>query len=177
MTNTIVEILSSKNKKELTLKCKRIEVKKEDFTDFIALCNSGCCHLEHRMQSFDLLPDDVKIREEDWDILNSTQVEINSIQGEKAIRRLFKMHDLRKYIVGHLFLEKNAIESPEWHFIFFNINELKDKNNHWSQGAHIHLVNYLFTGVSVQGVWDDFINYNTTPSAKLHIKYNDPSRK
>ncbi|HGU0846748.1 TPA: hypothetical protein ACM6YQ_000780, partial [Escherichia coli] len=74
-------------------------------------------------------------------------------------------------------LEKNAIESPEWHFIFFNINELKDKNNHWSQGAHIHLVNYLFTGVSVQGVWDDFIKYNTTPSAKLHIKYNDPSRK
>lgn len=174
--NSIVEILSSTNKKELTAKCKRIEVNRDDFTAFISLCNSGFCHLEHRMKFFDLVPDDVKVRDEDWAALSSSPADMNSIQGKKSIRRLFMMHGLRKYIVGHLFIERNAIDNPEWHFIFFNLNEIKDQNNHWSQGAHIHLVNYLFTDVSVQNVWNEFITKSKTPNSKLHIRYRDSTR-
>lgn len=88
------------------------------------LCHSGLCHLEHRMEYFDFVPEDTEPREQDWDILNATEEEMKSIKGKKAFRRVFKMHGLRKYIVGHMFFERIAIGVPEWHFIFFEINEL-----------------------------------------------------
>jgi hypothetical protein len=177
MVNTIVEILCSADKKELTAKCKRIEIQKTDFTDFILLCKSGLCHLEHRMEFFDFVPEDVQTREEDWDVLNAPPSELNLMESKKSLRRLFKMHGMRKYIVGHLFIESDKTHNPEWHFIFFEINELKDRNNHWSEGAHVHLVNHLFPSINVQDVWSDFIKNKKTPSSKLHIRFNDPLRK
>ncbi|MGI2107308.1 hypothetical protein ACRN9A_19450 [Shewanella frigidimarina] len=177
MSNTFVDILSSANKKELTKNCKHIEVQRNDFTDFIHLCKSGLCHLEHRIKYFDIVPDDVKERSHDWDNLNALSNEISSIERQKSLSRLFKMHGFRKYIVGHLFLERNCSVNPEWHFIFFEINELKDANNHWKEGAHIHLSNYLFSNLNVADVWNNFVKTHATPTQKIHVRYNDPTRK
>ncbi|WP_222427629.1 hypothetical protein [Desulfobotulus alkaliphilus] len=118
------------------------------------------------------MPDHLETREDDWKILDGDEILRKSNEGKKAIRRLFKTHGERKYKVGHMFFSKERIHPlSEWHFVFFEINETDNRNNHWVLGAHVHIVNYLWPNLNCQEIWSDFVQGRVFPKIKLHVSY------
>jgi hypothetical protein len=177
MGNRFVEIISCWDKISLKRLCKTTTVAQEEFVNFILACEQGATHLNHVMWWIDYVPDALVGRDEDWDVLNGDASTIGSKEGQKALRRLFKSHGQRKYKVGHMFISKE-LQHPikEWHFIFFEIEELYIRNNHWEAGPHVHITNHLWPGLYCQQVWEDFIVRRKFPSSKLHLAFSDPIR-
>lgn len=177
MGNKFAEILACKAKASLKRLCKVTTVTQEDFVEFIIACKGGATHLNHVMHSVDYVPDFLAVREEDWNVLSAGSAATSSKDGQKALRRLFKSHGQRKFRVGHMFLSKE-LQHPikEWHFVFFEIDELYRRNNHWQAGPHVHITNYLWPDLYCQQIWEDFVARRTFPDSKLHLSFMDPIR-
>ncbi len=81
------------------------------------------------------------------------------------------------YVPEHL--ETRETEHPlrEWHMVFFEMNELRDKNNHWCGGSHVHITNHLWPKLYCQDLWNDFLSTRAFPSTKLHLAFNDELRR
>ena len=177
MGNMFAQILSCKDKRSLQSLCKTTTVTQEEFVNFIIACKQGATHLNHAMWSIDYVPEALVARNEDWAVLNADAATIGLKESQKALRRLFKAHGQRKYKVGHMFISKE-LRHPikEWHFVFFEIEELYRRNNHWMAGPHVHITNHLWPGLYCQQVWEDFVVRRTFPSSKLHLSFDDPIR-
>lgn len=177
MDNSFLRVLMCRDKKELKKLCKTMTVEKCDFVDVVAACKTGLSHLNHTMYYFDYVPEYLETRESDFDILDASREVQASPDGKKAFRRLFKTHGQRKYKVAHMFFSRE-IQHPlsEWHMVFFELDELKEKDNHWCGGAHVHITNYLWPNLCCQDLWDDFLSKREFPSSKLHLAFNDEHR-
>lgn len=126
----------------------------------------------------DYVPENLETRDEDWAVLGADTAAMRSKETQKALRRLFKAHGEQKNKVGHMFISKE-LQNPikEWHFVFFEIEELYRRNNHWVAGPHVHITNHLWPGLYCQRIWEDFVIRKSFPSAKLHLPFNDPVRE
>lgn len=179
MTYTaFAEIILCKEKSQLEKLCKKSTISMEDFVGFIMACEAGVTHLNHIIHYFDYVPDELETKEEDWAILSASAEERASKEGQKSLRRVFKLHDKRQYRVGHMFFSKELVQPfSEWHFIFFEVKELNQRNNHWEKGAHIHITNHLWPNLACQDVWNEFLTQRKFPTAKLHLSCIDENRK
>lgn len=177
MENTFARVLICQNKKELKKLCNTLTVESSDFVDVIAACKAGEFRLNHTMHFFDYVPEHLEACENDFKILNSSRKVLVSNDGQKAIRRLFKTHGQRKYRVAHLFFSRE-IQHPldEWHMVFFEMDELSDRDNHWCGGPHVHITNYFWPNLYCQDLWDAFLTRKEFPSTKLHLAFNDELR-
>ena len=177
MDNSFEKIVSCRDKSSLKQLCRTTAIVKADFVSFIIACKGGFTHLNHVMHFIDYVPDNLVTRDEDWTVLNADAATMRSKESQKALRRLFKSHGQRKYKVGHMFISKE-MQHPikEWHFIFFEIEELHTRNNHWQVGSHVHITNYLWPNIYCQQLWEDFIERRSFPSSKLHLSFIDPIR-
>jgi hypothetical protein len=178
MENTFAKVLMCQDKKELKQLCKSLTVESSDFVDVIIACKAGALHLNHTMSFFDYLPEHLETRESDFDILDASRQVQTSPEGQKAFRRLFKTHGERKYKVAHMFFSRE-IQHPlsEWHMVFFEMDELYDKGNHWCGGSHIHITNYLWPNLYCQDLWNAFVSKREFPASKLHLAFNDENRR
>lgn len=178
MENSFLQVLMCQDKKELKQLCKTLTVEKSDFIDVIIACKAGSAHLNHIMHYFDYVPEHLETRESDFEILDASREIQTSPDGRKAFRRLFKTHGQRKYKVAHLFFSRET-EHPlsEWHMVFFEMDELRDKNNHWCGGSHVHITNHLWPNLYCQDLWNDFLSTRAFPSTKLHLAFNDELRR
>ena len=172
-----VDIILCRDKKSLKTLCKSVVVRSDEFASFILACKAGVTHLNHTMHWCDSVPEHLKERETDEEIFSAPREIQASKQGQAAFRRLFKAHGQRKYNIGHMFISKE-ISHPisEWHFVFWEVQELDARNNHWVGGTHVHITNYLWPNLYCQDVWEDFINRNRFPSSKLHVSFVETSR-
>ena len=178
MNNKFAALINCKTKRELTTLCKNIEVNSQEFTEFIIGCKMGLTRLNHAMHYFDFVPEHLETRVDDWGILDADETTKKSSEGKKAIRRLFKSHGQRKYKVGHMFVSKELTHPlSEWHFVFFEINEINNHDNHWVLGAHFHIVNHHWPNLYCQEIWTDFVQNKVFPKTKLHVGYFDQSRR
>lgn len=174
MSTTFVDIIMCTKKSELEKLCKTSTITMSEFVDFIVGCKAGLTHLSHMMHIVDFVPPDVETKEDDWKILDADRTSQATKEGQKAFRRLFKSDGMRQYRVGHMFVTKE-VSHPirEWHFVFFELNELRAKNNHWEFGSHVHLTNYLWPNLYCQKIWEDFVLTKAIPKAKLHLSCID----
>jgi hypothetical protein len=174
MNTSFLNIIKCTKKSELEKLCKTSTITMSEFVDFIAVCEAGLTHLNHIMHFVDFVPPDVETKEEDWKILDADRTTQATKEGQQAFRRLFKSHGMRQYRVGHMFFTKEISHpSQEWHFVFFELNELKAKHNHWEFGPHVHLSNYLWPNLSCQKIWKEFLLTKAFPKAKLHLSCID----
>ncbi|NTW81833.1 MAG: hypothetical protein HGB36_00465 [Chlorobiaceae bacterium] len=169
-----IDIINCTKKSELEKLCKTSTIKMSDFVDYIMVCEAGLTHLNHIIHFVDFVPPDVETKDDDWKILDADRTFQATKEGQQAFRRLFKTHGMRQYRVGHMFFTKE-ISHPlhEWHFFFFEVNELQARDNHWRFGSHVHLTNYLWPKLYCQKIWKDFIFTNAFPKSKLHLSCID----
>ena len=171
--DSFIEILKCNTKQKLAKACKNTEVLSSDFAAFILMCNSGDYHLEHTIRYHDFVPEHLETTDEDFNITLQSKEIISSPKGQKSLNRLFKSHGERKIRIGHLFYERPSNKrAVEWHFIFFDMDELKENDNHWVGGSHIHISNYLWPELNIEKTWREFTKDRKFPNAKMHIKYN-----
>ncbi|NTV60069.1 MAG: hypothetical protein HGA77_02045 [Chlorobiaceae bacterium] len=178
MENTFARVLMCQDKKELKKLCKTLTVEISDFVDVIAGCKAGAFHLNHAMHFFDYVPEHLETRESDFEILDASLEVQASSDGQKAFRRLFKTHGQRQYRVAHMFFSRE-VQHPfsEWHMVFFEMDELSRRNNHWCGGSHIHITNYLWPNLYCQDLLEAFLSRKEFPSSKLHLAFNDQERR
>ena len=177
MGNRFGQILSCQDKRSLHRLCKTAAVTQEEFVSFIMACKQGTTRLNHVMRWIDYVPEALVARDEDWAVLNADPAIIGSKESQRALRRVFKAHGQRKYKVGHMFISKELPHPiKEWHFVFFEIEELYRRNNHRVAGPHVHITNHLWPELYCQQVWKDFVMRKAFPSAKLHPSFHDPVR-
>ena len=175
---SFIDIIQCTNKSELEKLCKATTITMSEFVDFIVICKAGQTHLNHTMHYVDFVPPELKEKDEDWNILNADTALQATKKGQKALRRLFKSHGKRQYRVGHMFMSKElAHPIREWHFVFFEVNELRARNNHWVMGPHVHLTNYLWPNLYCQQIWEQFVLNKEFPKAKLHLSCIDKKRR
>jgi hypothetical protein len=177
MTNSFAEIIICSTKNELEKLCKSSKITKSSFTDFIVECKAGLTHLNHTMHYIDFVPTELQQQEGDWEVFEGACQNQTSKQRQKAVTRLFKLHGKRQIRVGHMFISKE-ITHPirEWHFVFFEIKELYDKDSHWVNGSHVHITNHLWPNLYCQTIWENFILRKEFPASKFHLSYRDELR-
>lgn len=172
--SNFAEVILCRDKKTLKKMCGALTVTKTDFVNFILLCKAGATHLNHTMHWFDYVPEHLMETEEDRAILSADRETQRSPKGQKSLRKLFKTHGERKYKVGHMFVSKElAHPISEWHFVFFEMQELESKENHWCGGSHVHITNYLWPNLYCQDIWGDFISKKEFPNSKIHLAFAD----
>ena len=177
MSTAFLDIICCTTKSELEKLCKTTTVTMTEFTDFIVLCKAGLTPLNHTMHFVDFVPPELEEKEDDWKILGASRELHTSKDGQKAIRRLFKAHGKRQYRVGHMFFSKELTHPlSTWHFVFFELNELRAKGNHWEKGPHVHITNHLWPNIYCQSIWEAFILRKEFPQAKLHLSCIDEQR-
>lgn len=177
MGNRFAQILSCQDKQSLHRLCKTTAVTQDEFVGFIMACKQGATRLNHAMRWIDYVPEALAATDEDWAVLNADPTIIGSKKSQRALCRVFKAHGQRKYKVGHMFISKQLLHPiKEWHFVFFEIEEVYRRNNHWVAGPHVHITNHLWPGLYCQQVWKDFVMRKAFPSAKLHLSFHDPVR-
>jgi hypothetical protein len=176
--SALIDIFSCTSKADLEKLCKTRTVTMRELVDLIILCKAGLAPLNHTMHFFDFVPPELETKEEDWKVLRASKEVQASKDGQKAIRRLFKSHGKRQYRVGHMFFSREQSHPISiWHFLFFETNELRTKDNHWAMGPHVHITNHLWPNLYCQSIWDAFIQRKEFPQSKLHLSCIDENRK
>ena len=74
----------------------------------------------------------------------------------------------RRYLVDHLFYSPIH---PNWQFFYFDNRDLNSYDNHFKQGAHVHLINYLWTQHSHETVWKTFNDGHPKMKGAAHIRF------
>lgn len=176
--STFIDIISCSSKSDLEKLCKTTTITMTEFVDFIIHCKAGLTPLNHTMHFFDFVPPELEEKPDDWQVLSADREVQASKEGQRAIRRLFKAHGKRQYRVGHMFVSKDPTHPlSKWHFIFFETNELRAKDNHWEMGPHVHITNYLWPNLYCQPIWEAFVLRKEFPPAKLHLSCLDEKRR
>jgi hypothetical protein len=178
MCTSFLDIIRCTDMSELQKLCKSTTITMAEFVDFIVACKAGFTHLNHTMHYADFVPAELEEKSDDWKILNADAATQATKQGQKALRRLFKAHGKGQYRVGHMFFSKEFVHPiGEWHFVFFEVNELRVRDNHWEMGPHVHITNYLWPNLYCQPIWEQFVLNREFPQAKLHLSCTDERRK
>ena len=106
--------------------------------------------------------------------IDSLQIGNVETAEEKAafakLDRLFTGHfEQRKQLIGHMF---QTDDQSKWHFIYFDQRDLKQQLNHWTHGAHIHLINYLWPNWTAETLWNEFVSGAKRLSGALHVRFD-----
>jgi len=107
--------------------------------------------------------------------LDSTQSKDEHKLHVKFFRKVDQSFFERKIVIFHLFIDLTAKDKNnllyKWHLITFSENDTDVlENNHWSEGQHIHFINYLWPNCDPQKLMNDFPK---TPTKSIHIRYSD----
>lgn len=164
----LLKIFLIDNKKELKKYCKSLTIHFDDFINLIGLCETFNIGMKHRIYQKDIIPEDVDITKDDIEeIVKDSSTEATK-RSKKFSRKAFQFFDVRRYLVAHVFYLPPG--TKYWHFFYFDQRDLNETNNHWSFGAHIHFINYLWTEYTSKGIWEEFMSDKPKFKNALHIR-------
>lgn len=88
----------------------------------------------------------------------------------KAFGKITQIFKDRRLLNGHMFL---CPQTGRWHFFYFDQRDTDVRDPHWEHGAHIHFVNWLWPGLTGQGVLETFASAKPKFKGALHLRYLD----
>jgi hypothetical protein len=89
----------------------------------------------------------------------------------KAAKLFSKISNILKeriYRVGHLFVGRER-----WHLLFLELRDIKEEDNHWAAGPHIHFTNDLCSSLRIDDVSKKFTTLDFDLGQRLHIRWRD----
>jgi hypothetical protein len=136
------------------------------FADVVIACQRGLLPLRHRAHSDHVAPSRlIPSRDELQALARNERGPLQPVP-RKALRKLREL--TRSWSAGHMFYTAGLYE---WHFFAFDARDQDPSNaNHWTHGAHVHFVNWLWPRLDPDEMWTAFVKNGTKPGAALHIR-------
>ena len=124
----------------------------------------------HRIHYGDYMPDHLVPSESEVKALGENGV--GPLKGDalKMIRKVFQGFKDRRYLVGHIFYTSNLME---WHFFQFDQRDIDEgESNHWKEGSHVHLVNWVLRPkYDAQSLWSEFTSGKVKLGGSIHMRF------
>lgn len=166
------KLLTIEKKSELKKFCKNINVSQEDFVTLVMNANS--LGYAHEIKYEDFIPEHLRVTEKEKGSLGKARVgETLTGDAAKLISKVSQIFKQRRYLAAHIFFNQK-----KWHIFYLDQRDIEDREaNHWSEGAHIHFVNYLWPGYSPADLWALFDKADASINGKLHIRFTRQKRQ
>lgn len=161
-------------KRDVVQYAKTVHANDYDLIALILLFEHPGTNYSHVIHHRQLLPDALVITREDMAVFGSG-IEVGTfIQGDalKVFNRVKHAFSDRRMLVGHMFKE---IKGDRWHFFYFDQRDIQTDQNHWRYGTHIHFINYLWPGITAEGVIETFKSEDPKVRGAVHIRYKNAS--
>lgn len=167
--DTLRHIFYCERKIELEKFCKNANISQSDFSALIVACESGVIPWHHQIHCLDFVPEHLKPTKEEHAAF-STVPGVGPLKDEaaKMMRKIRQTGKERRYLVGHIFFTPTL---NNWHFFYFDQRDTAIKENHWSHGPHIHLINHLWPNHNAQTLWAKFRSGEVNLNGSIHIKF------
>ena len=144
-------IFTFDKKRDLEKYCREVIIHSQDFVLFILECEKGRMPFRYLTHFCDYVSPHLIPSELERDALTKNGLVLLRRDALKASRKIFQLFKERKWLVGHMFYSTNYWE---WHFFCFDQRDIvQDEPNHWSEGPHIHFINWLWSGYNGQSLW------------------------
>lgn len=166
--NGFAEILNCRKKTELARLCKSTTLYSSDFAESILNAGDHRFPYRHNCHAQEFVPDEMKLTEDDMTAMAAAkpgQMGRAVASGFGKIDRTFRC---RRQLVGHMFY---TADHSIWHFFYFDQRDTSKKRNHWKEGSHIHIINFLWPHRTAEEIWREFKSRNVQMKGSLHIKY------
>lgn len=155
----MVLLFSLKQKRDVENYLKTITITLDDFSRTVYSCH--LINYSHEIKKFELIPDVLKTKTPDLPKLFSEG------KTKQAVGILNGVFEQRRIGAAHLLENRGA-----WHIFYFNQRDMAETNsNHWTFGAHVHFVNYLWSNLKKETVWGN-LGQKNHPSYGEHVRFS-----
>jgi len=145
--------------------CRREAIAKKEFAATIFACEMGLLPWRHLISHRNFVPDHLQPTDEELSSVGAVTV---GDRVPKAFRKIMSQFDERRMLVGHIFFNEDL---SKWHLVYFDQRDASDRQNHWAEGSHLHLINWLLRpGQDADKAWREFHNGNPKLRGALHIR-------
>jgi hypothetical protein len=162
---TIRTIFGLTKANDLKKFCKRASIQKRELSHIIVASEMGLLPWNHRISSRDFVPK--HLLPSDDERLSDKELSVGQ-PIPKYLQKMMRIFDERRLLVGHVFFTDDL---SRWHLIYFDQRDTSERGNHWKEGAHIHVLNWLLRpGQRADAVWDEFHHGNPNMRGSLHVR-------
>lgn len=168
---SLARVFEIKAKRELEAYCRTLEIHADDFANLILAIDLGAGDpYLHQRYNRHLQPEHLLPADCNFEALREAEVGEPLAAVGKFSRKIEQLFTDRRFLVGHLF---HTSDYKYWQFFYFDQRDMAEFDNHWTGGAHIHLVNDLWPGLSAKDVVDGFMAEKPRMPTSLHIRFNN----
>jgi len=172
---TLLKLFSFEKKSELEKYCRSLTIRSEDFVALVFACEASGQPFAHEISYRDtvspqVIPSDAEIEA----LKRAPTGTLLSGKAAKAVSKMSQSFVDRRYYVGHLFCTPDL---SRWHFFCFDQRDLQTEGNHWTEGSHVHFVNWLWPRLDAQSVWSHFLTKDDRPGSDIHLRFVERQRE
>jgi hypothetical protein len=167
---TLLKLFEFDKKRELERYCRITIISKSDFANLVLACDISGEPFLHRISFRDIVPEHLNLSDADHKALADNGVGPLGPEAAKAVRKMFQIFEERRYLVGHMFHNRDL---SKWHFFCFDQRDLEERRpNHWKEGSHVHFMNWLWPNQDAKTVWSEFVSGNYKPGSSIHLRFS-----
>jgi hypothetical protein len=139
--NSLLTIFNISKKSDLISHCRDWPICKSDLANLIYACMAQAIPIRHFRFHKHHHPAHLELKEKEHLALARNGVGPLSNESKRFVRKVGQMFEERRLLNAHLFIPS---EYPtHWHLFYFDQRDVDPHQNHWEQGAHIHLMNMV----------------------------------
>jgi hypothetical protein len=166
---SLLKLFSFEKKRDVERHCRTLTVRVEDFVALVMACDASGQPFAHEISYRDKVPPQLIPSDDEIEALESTPAgTFLSGAAAKAASKMSQSFVDRRYFVGHMFFTP---DHSRWHFFCFDLRDLQTEGNHWTEGSHVHFVNWLWPRLDAKSVWSHFLTSDDRPGGDIHLRF------
>ena len=170
---SLLKVFGFVKKSELERYCRTLQINGDDFAALIFSCETHAIPFLHQIFYQDVIPSHLEPSDSETQALKDSPTGPLTPLAAKAVRKMLQTFEERRFLVAHMFYTPDF---SKWHFFCFDQRDLEeDRPNHWKEGAHVHFVNWLWTGQGAKSVWSRFVEENGRSGGSIHLRFSIPT--
>jgi hypothetical protein len=168
----LLDIFDITEKTKLVAHAKSAVVQSDDLANLILACSVGAIPFGHIPIFQHHHPEHLVLKDADTKALSENGVGPLGPAAQKTVNKVMAMFNERRLFCGHMIWPMT--HPGEWHLFYFDQRDVAERGNHWDQGSHIHLINWVTHPRTDpnQLVRELFETVRPNLRGSLHIRYN-----
>ncbi|SED60238.1 hypothetical protein SAMN05444161_3564 [Rhizobiales bacterium GAS191] len=165
LPNSVLRLFNLFQKKNVRRFCRSECISQSHLFEIIVACETGQLPWLHKLRYRYFVPPHLEPTAKDREAMLTDDLKVGDTIPD-YLRRMTRIFDERRYLVGHIFY---SADLSNWHLLYFDQRDLSTRNNHWAGGSHVHVVNWLTVRRDAKVVWEEF-NAGKPHMSGLHVR-------